>query len=212
MDERTTGLVLRTRRLSETSLIVHWLTSEHGRLATVARGAHRPKSPFRGKLDLFYLADFAFARSRRSDLHALREVTLRDTHSALRRDLHLLERASYCVQLVELATETDTPLPGPFQLLESLLAFLPQQPESPLPVLAFEVKLLADAGLGPNPEGGSLSPGAREILRLCAERDWPQLQPLKLSAGQILELRRFLHGFLQHHLGRIPPNRAAALS
>ncbi|MCX6892658.1 MAG: recombination protein O N-terminal domain-containing protein, partial [Verrucomicrobia bacterium] len=58
MIETATGVVLRTRRLTETSLIIHWLTPGLGRLATVAKGALRPKSPFRGKLDLFYRADF----------------------------------------------------------------------------------------------------------------------------------------------------------
>ena len=56
--EQATGWVLRKRLLTETSLIVHWLTAEQGRVATVAKGARRPKSPYRGKLDLFYLADF----------------------------------------------------------------------------------------------------------------------------------------------------------
>ena len=38
---RTTGLVLRTRPLTETSLIVQWLTRDFGRVATVAKGARR---------------------------------------------------------------------------------------------------------------------------------------------------------------------------
>ena len=83
MIETAAGLVLRTRPLTETSLIVHWLTPGLGRLATVAKGARRAKSPFRGKLDLFYLADFSFSRSRRSELHTLREVSLRETHSGV---------------------------------------------------------------------------------------------------------------------------------
>src|SRR5213594_2368024 len=66
MDERATGLVLRVYPLTESSLIIHWLTQGQGRIATVAKGARRPKSPLRGKLDLFYLAEFLFARSRRS--------------------------------------------------------------------------------------------------------------------------------------------------
>lgn len=212
MDEKATGLILRTRPLSETSLIVHWLTAGHGRIATVAKGARRPKSPFRGKLDLFYLADFNFLHSRRSDLHLLREVTLRDTHSALRRDLHLLQQAAYCAQLVEQVTETDTPLPGAFRLLTGLLDFIPQAPGSPLPVFAFEMKFLADTGLTPDAARSSLSPGSREILRQLIAADWPQLLPLKLSAGQSVELRQFLHGFLIHHLGRLPPGRATALA
>src|SRR6185503_5652051 len=109
---RASGIILRTRPLTETSLIVQWLTPDLGRIATVAKGARRPKSPFRGKLDLFYQADFTFLRSRRSQLHLLREVTLREAHVALRQDVPMLQRAAYAVQLLERWTETDTPLPG----------------------------------------------------------------------------------------------------
>src|SRR5512137_2194472 len=112
MNERTEGVILRTRLLTETSLIVHWLTPNLGRLATVAKGARRATSPFRGKLDLFYLADFSFSRSRRSELHTLREVSLRETYRCLREDLGLLQQASYCAGLIEQATETETPLQG----------------------------------------------------------------------------------------------------
>src|SRR6266436_9944502 len=140
MTETTTGLILRTRPLTETSLIVHWLTPDLGRLATVAKGARRPKSPFAGKLDLFYLADFSFERSRRSELHTLREVALRETHSALRHELGYLQQASYCAALIEQATETETPLPAVFDLLAGLLDHLPAQPPRPLTIFAFEMK------------------------------------------------------------------------
>src|ERR1051325_2878610 len=112
MTESATGLILRTRPLTETSLIVSWLTPDCGRIATVAKGARRPKSPVRGKLDLFYLADFSFQRSRRSELHTLREIVLRETNSALRKELAYLQQASYCAALIEQSTETGTPLPA----------------------------------------------------------------------------------------------------
>jgi len=121
MIEAAAGLVLRTRPLTETSLIIHWLTPALGRLATVAKGARRANSPFRGKLDLFYLADFSFSRSRRSELHTLREVSLRQTHSGLREDLALLQQACYCAALVEQATEMETPLAGVFELMIGLI-------------------------------------------------------------------------------------------
>src|ERR1043165_6762795 len=101
MDERTSGLVLRTRPFTETSLIVNWLTPDLGRLSTVAKGARRPKSPFRGKLDLFYLADFTFQRSRRSELHTLCEVSVLELHEPLRRELAHLQQAAYGAALVE---------------------------------------------------------------------------------------------------------------
>src|SRR5580700_11747280 len=110
MTETSAGLVLRTRLLTETSLIVHWLTPNLGRLATVAKGARRPKSPFAGKLDLFYAADFSFSRSRRSELHQLREVKLLETHGAIREDMRKLQQAGYAAACLEQATETDTPL------------------------------------------------------------------------------------------------------
>src|SRR5438876_1491203 len=96
MTERTTGLILRTRPLTETSLIVQWLTADFGRLSTVAKGGRRPKSPFRGKLDLFYQAEFSFFRSRRSELHNLCEVSLLQTHPVLRQELSYLQQAAYC--------------------------------------------------------------------------------------------------------------------
>ena len=94
MTESATGLVLRVRPLTETSLITHWLTPDFGRIATVAKGARRAKSPFAGKLDLFYFADFSFSRSHSSDLHNLREVKLHKTHSAIREDMTKLQQAA----------------------------------------------------------------------------------------------------------------------
>src|SRR5271154_3765098 len=105
MTESATGIVLRTRPLTETSLIVQWLTPNFGRIATVAKGARRHKSPFLGKLDLFYVADFSFSRSRSSDLHNLREASLRETHGALREDILKLQQAAYAANFIAQATE-----------------------------------------------------------------------------------------------------------
>ena len=122
MIETATGLILRTHPLTETSLIIHWLTPNFGRIATVAKGARRLKSPFLGKLDLFYLADFSFSRAHYSDLHRLREISLRETHGALRQDIGRLRQAAYAAAFVEQATETETPLPAIFELMRDFLA------------------------------------------------------------------------------------------
>lgn len=211
MVETATGLVLRTRLLTETSLIVHWLTASCGRVATVAKGARRPDSPFRGKLDLFYLADFSFTRSRRSDLHALREVKLVDPHSYLREELASLQKASYCALLVEQTTETETPLAAVFDLTLALLGHLKAQSGGPQTIFAFELKLLEELGLQPSLEESRLSPGTRQLARLLAQTDWPVLPRFRLSGPQERELQQFLHGYLIYHLGRIPKGREHAL-
>ncbi|HEX5221204.1 MAG TPA: DNA repair protein RecO [Verrucomicrobiae bacterium] len=205
--ESATGIILRTRPFTETSLIVNWLTAEQGRISTVARGARRPKSPFTGKLDLFYLADLSFARSQRSELHTLREINLRETHHSLREELGYLQQAAYCAALVEQATEPDTPLPDIFELMRSLLTHLPRQAPLPQTTFVFELKLLDALGLSPDLADARLTPGARQIARLLLNGDWPASSRLKLSDAQVAELRRFLHGFLIFHLGKIPKGR-----
>ncbi len=209
--ERAKGLILRTRPFTETSLIVNWLTAEFGRVSTIAKGARRTKSPFRGKLDLFYEAEFSFQRSRRSELHTLREVVLGDTHVALRHDLDYLQQASYCSALIEQTSEKETPLPVVFELMHDFLCALSPIPTQPQSVFAFELKLLNDLGLQPDMDTSKLTPGARLIARALTEKDWPAIARLKLSEAQVAELRQFLHGFLIFHLGRIPAGRIKAL-
>ena len=209
MIENSRGLVMRTRPLTETSLIVHWLTPDLGRLATVAKGARRPKSPYAGKLDLFYLADFSFTRSRRSDLHTLREVNLRETHGALREDFVKLQHAAYATACLELATETDTPLPEIYELTSGFLDWLCRSEPQVQSIFAFELKLLHELGLEPDLEESRLAPGTRKIATTLAEADWETIGRIKLSADQTRDLREWLHGFLVFHLERLPRGRAA---
>lgn len=213
MEVRSSGLILRTRPLTETSLIVQWLTPELGRIATVAKGARRPRSPFAGKLDLFHVADFAFARSRRSDLHTLREAVLRETFPALRTDLRRLQRAAYLVRLVETATETDTPLPGVHALVLAALRQIAGHGSRPETVLAFELRLLAELGLAPSLDRDSLPrPGARELAERLASAPWDAVAGLAPDSSAKEAVARFLHGFVIHHLERLPAGRGDALT
>jgi DNA repair protein RecO (recombination protein O) len=212
MIESATGLVLRTFPLTETSLIVHWLTPSPGRIATVAKGARRPRSPFLGKLDLFYLADISFSRSRHSDLHTLREVRLVNPQNALRGDLRRLRQAAYAAAFIEQATETETPLPDIFKLMTVFLDCLCRHPPSPQLVFAFELKLLHELGLKPDPAKSNLTPGAKQIVRVLIRDDWPAILRLRLTRAQTDELRQFLHGYLICHLGRLPRGRAGAVA
>jgi DNA repair protein RecO (recombination protein O) len=210
--ENATGIILRTRLLSDTSLIVHWLTPNLGRIATVAKGARRPQSPFRGKLDLFYLGDFSFARSRRSELHILREVSIRDTRKVIRENYHLLQQASYLAALVEQVTETETPLENVFDLAGQFFATTTGEKAHPQLTFAFELKLLDELGLAPDLEECKLSPGAKEIARRFLADELGLATRIHLSRTQSRELSQFLHGFLIFHLGKIPKSRGAAVS
>jgi DNA repair protein RecO (recombination protein O) len=212
MIETATGLILRTRPLTETSLIVHWLTPNFGRIATVAKGARRHKSLFLGKLDLFYLADFSFSRSRRSDLHGLREVNLRETHSPIRENILSLQQAAYATAFVEQATETETPLPAVYELLREFLDCLCKKKTTAQIIFAFELKLLHELGLEPDWSKTNLAAGTKKIAGFLSQKDGVPGLRLKLTDTQTEELGQFLHDFLILHLGRLPKGRAAALA
>jgi DNA repair protein RecO (recombination protein O) len=211
MTETTYGIILRTRPLTETSLIVHWLTPDLGRVATVAKGARRQKSPFLGKLDLFYGADFSFSRSRRSELHTLREASLRETHGAIRQDILKLQQAGYAAALVEQTTESETPIAEIFEMARDFLKVLCATSPQPQTIFALELKLLRELGLEPDPGELRLTPGSKKIAAALLEGDWESGARLKLSGSQVAELGQFLHGFLIFHVGRVPRGRAAAL-
>jgi DNA repair protein RecO (recombination protein O) len=212
MTESAGGIILRTRLLTESSLIVHWLTPNLGRVATVAKGARRPKSTFAGKLDLFYAADFSFTRSRSSELHSLREVRLQETYGAIREDILKLQQASYATAFIEQATETESPLPEIYELISGFLKFLCSGKPRTQHVFALELKLLRELGLEPDTAESQLTPGGRKIVRALLEKKWLNLARLNLSAAQELEIRQWLHGFLIFHLGKLPRGRAGALA
>jgi DNA repair protein RecO (recombination protein O) len=212
MIESATGLILRTRPLTETSLIAHWLTPDFGRIATVAKGARRARSPFAGKLDLFYSADFSFSRSRSSDLHNLREVKLRETHGSIRGDITKLRQAAYATAIIEQVTETETPLPVVYGLMCGFLDCLCAQTTASQLVFALELKLLRELGLAPDLAESNLTAGTKKIAGMLVQHDWATGLRLKLTGAQAAELRQFLQGFLIFHLGRLPRGRTAALA
>jgi DNA repair protein RecO (recombination protein O) len=210
MDEHANGIVLRYHPYSESTLIIRWLTLEHGRLDTIARGARRPKSPFRGKIDLFYFAEFTFARSRRSELHSLRELRLRDTFATLRSDLARLHYASYASALLTQTTEPGLPIPEIFNLFATFLRHLARHTPTPILPLAFELKLLTTLGLQPAPTDLRLSPAAQQIAESCLAQNWSQLG--HWPETHIGELNAALHRFLEFHTGRILDQRTAAVN
>ncbi|MGH7940557.1 MAG: DNA repair protein RecO [Limisphaerales bacterium] len=207
MIESGVGIILRTLPLTETSLIVHWLSPAFGRIATAAKGARRPKSPFSGKLDLYYEAELSFSRSRTGDLHTLREVNLRQANAALRLDLGKLGQAAYAAAFIVQATEPETPLADVYELFRRFLQTLCAHDFSEQLALAFEIKMLVELGLEPDWTHAKLQPGTKKIIAVL-QRDFGAISSVKPTGKQLTEIREFLRGFIIYHLGKIPGGRA----
>jgi DNA repair protein RecO (recombination protein O) len=147
MTESTNAILLRRRKLSDTSLIISWCTESLGCIETVARGARRPKSPFAGKLDLFFEVEIQIARSRKSSLHTLTEVVLRDPYVGIRESYLRTQAASYFVELIEISTEPEHPAPELFHLLQRAFRFLDHNQPDLRAVHHFENELARLAGV-----------------------------------------------------------------
>jgi DNA repair protein RecO (recombination protein O) len=145
--ESTTGILLRKRKLSDTSLIISWCTESLGCIQTVAKGARRPKSLFAGKLDLFFEAEIQIARSKKSNLHTLTEVVLKNPFGGIRANFARTQTASYFVELIEICTESDHHDPELFTLLRRAFTYLNETDPSLRAVLHFETELARIAGV-----------------------------------------------------------------
>jgi len=130
-----------------TSLIVRCLSQQAGRLTFMAKGATRPKGPFAGTLDLFYLADFLYQPARTGEMHTLREVKLIEAHLGLRRSYANLMAAQYFAALIETVTESATPVKEEFDLFAKALTYLCETDISWRAVERFEQRILTLAGI-----------------------------------------------------------------
>lgn len=116
-------------------------------MKTVAKGALRPKSAFAGKLDLFFSGEISVARSRKSELHVLREVSISNWRQGIRRQYLTTLMAGYFCQIVEAGVEPghcDEPL---YDLLKRGLNFLEKEDPTMKAMLHFEKQLAEILGI-----------------------------------------------------------------
>lgn len=146
---KSDGIVLRTSPFSETSCVVNWLTPEFGRLATVIKGAYRPRSGFIGQFDSFYTCEVLFYHRHGGEVHITREVTALKQRAPLRRDWRATACASYLTDLVARASPPEAPHAEAYRLLDEVLDELAENSASPMLVFWFELRLLEALGLAP---------------------------------------------------------------
>src|SRR6266849_3683287 len=145
--ESTEAILIRKRKFSDTSLIVSWCTDSFGCVQTVAKGARRLKSPFAGKLDLFFEAEISIVRSRKTDLHTLTEVVLKNPFPGIRTSYLRMQAAAYFIELIEICTERDHREPELFALLRRAFGYLDANHPNARAVTHFETELARIAGV-----------------------------------------------------------------
>jgi DNA repair protein RecO (recombination protein O) len=101
------ALVLRRFPWSESSLVVHVLTREHGRVNLLAKGAYRPKSRFFAVLDLFDELELVWTGAQERELKTLVEGELLVRRAGISRDLGCYEVGVAILELAHLGSRPE---------------------------------------------------------------------------------------------------------
>ncbi|MEI8243221.1 MAG: DNA repair protein RecO [bacterium] len=149
---RTEAIALRVNPFSRTSHVVTWLSPEHGRIATVVKGACRPKSAFLGQYDLFATCELLFYRRDHNGAHAIRECSPLNPRDELRDDWKRVTTASYLCDLVARVAQPGQESADIYRLLAATLDNLTRHPPATSTILQFELDLLRHLGLQPHLE------------------------------------------------------------
>jgi DNA repair protein RecO (recombination protein O) len=145
--QSTAAILLRKRKFSDTSLIVSWCTESLGCIQTVAKGARRAKTPFAGKLDLFFDSEISVVPSRKSTLHTLAEVVVRNPFAGIRENYLRTQAAAYFVELIEICTERDHHEPELYLLLRRAFGYLDKSDPNLRAISHFETELARITGV-----------------------------------------------------------------
>lgn len=143
--ELAPAIILHRRAWRDTSLIVEALSSEHGRISAVAKGARAARSRWRGLLEP--LSGVALSWSGRGELYTLTAVELCRSHALSgQRLLSGLYAAELCMRL----TARDDPVPTLYRSLDGLLVAMAQGAPGIVALRFYERDLLQESGYGLN--------------------------------------------------------------
>ena len=227
--QKTAALVLDIRPWSRTSHIVTWLTPERGPIATIVKGAVRPKSAFLGQYDLFYTCELVYYVRAKGELHAIREVAPVNAREYLRGRFRATALASYASYLVKEHCPHSSEADEWYGFLGGFLDGLEGDFDFGCKMVSLEMAFLEMAGLSPDFSGADFSAevvpfsiglgragtGAKTLqlpsgaARLVAAG--AECADTESSAADITAAIRFLGLFMRYHIDMPPDIRRNTL-
>jgi DNA repair protein RecO (recombination protein O) len=143
------AVVVRSVEVFETSLVVTLFTRELGKVAALAKGARRLKTPLQGGLDLLSISDIVVLHKASEALDLVTEAAPVERFEPLRRDLAALYAGYYIAELLSELTDVHAPHPKLFDAARITLRHLGDPLARPRRVLRFELACLRELGLMP---------------------------------------------------------------
>lgn len=143
------ALILRRFAYGESSLVLHVLTREHGRVHILAKGAYRPTSRYYAALDLFDTLELGWQHSPARELQLLREASIEVRRLQLACDLERYEAALTVLELAGGGSPQDAPARELFDHATQALDAMCADDSPNRALIEFELRLLQDLGLAP---------------------------------------------------------------
>jgi len=142
--ERQPAWLLHKRQYSESSLLIEVFTAEHGRIGLIAKGARRPKSPFKAALQLF--TPMLINYSDRNELGTLTAAEQAADRIELRADS--LYCGYYLNELLLRLLHRHDPHEQLFRYYSRTLKQLAEERQSDVALRLFEKAFLTETGYG----------------------------------------------------------------
>jgi DNA repair protein RecO (recombination protein O) len=144
-------VVLRTRKVRESSKIVVFFTKNYGKISAIAKGSLKPKSKFGASLELFTRSAIIFYRKENRDLHTLSHSEILNPYENLKGDVVKVAYASVAGEMVERLLAGDEVNQSMFELLNTALEQIDVAERGQLEVIlsSYELKTLHLIGYGP---------------------------------------------------------------
>jgi len=163
---RDRALILKRYPFSESSLVIHVGTREHGRVHVMAKGAYRPTSRYYAALDLLDTLEIEWDESPRRELANLRAATIAQRRRSIPKNPSRWAAACSLLELADLAFRPSHPDESLYDLLEASLTALNDPASATDHILvAFELGFLERLGLTPALEACAACGGPAPEIR-----------------------------------------------
>ena len=195
---RAEALVIKHLPLGEADLLVTLFTREHGKVRAVAKGARRSTAKLVGHLEPLTVTRLALSRGRTLDVISQAETL--ENFTPLKTNLTAVTRGLQVAELVDGFGSEANPNQPLYDLSLATLAAIGRTPDDELPLLHFQLHLLAVSGLMPElqecvecrremePERHRYSADGGGVYCPDCTSDQAALRPLSLRALKVLRL------------------------
>ena len=195
---RAEALVLKSVPLGEADLLVTLFSRETGKVRAVAKGARRSTARLVGHLEPLTVTRLALSRGRSLDV--INQAETLENFTPLKTNLTAVTRGLQVAELVDGFGSEASPNEPLYQLALATLAAIGQAPDDELPLLHFQLHLLAVSGLMPElqncvecrreiePDHHRYSADGGGVFCPDCTPDQAGLRPLSLRALKVLRL------------------------